>query len=145
MQFYRTLVVALIVAGLGWEGATAATCQPRRPTPSLQSQAQFFGSQDYYDAHGGNNTDYVAALYADVLGRQPTENEVQHWLSCFKDCSNGITMAREFLIFAQSELAARAAAAPEPIRTNCQSPYLVSSPIACYTGVPRDIPTIDKE
>jgi hypothetical protein len=129
MQFYRTLVAALIVAELGWEGATAATCLPGRPTPSLQAQAQFFGSQDYYDAHGGNNPAYVAALYADVLGRQPTEKEVQRWVSCFKDCSNGLTMAREFLIFAQSELAARAAAVPEPIRTYCQSPYL--NPDAC--------------
>jgi len=127
MQCYRTLLAALIVAGLGWEGANAATCQPRRPTESLQAQAQFLGSQDYYEAHGGSNRDYVAALYADVLGRPATENEVQRWVSRFSDCGNGVTMAREFLIFAQSELAARAEAAPDPIpvRPICQPPFLV--------------------
>ena len=123
MHFYRTLVIAVTVAGLGWGEASAALCLPTGPEPPLQAQAQFLGSDDYYQAHGGNPRDLVLALYADVLGRPPTENEIQRWTSRLQDCGNGVVMAREFLIFAQSELAARYKATAPPILV--QPIYLV--------------------
>jgi hypothetical protein len=106
MHFHRIVAMALIVAARGWGEAHAALCPPT-PAPALQAQAQFLGSEDYFQAHGGNPRDLVIALYVDVLGRPPTENEIQRWSSRLTDCGNGVILAREFLIFAQSELAAR--------------------------------------
>jgi hypothetical protein len=69
--------------------------------------ADGIGSEDYFEAHSGNPRDYVTALFTDVLGRAPTEAEVQRWSDRFFSSGNGVVMAREFLIFAQSELATR--------------------------------------
>ena len=123
MHFYRTLPMALIVAALGWGETHAALGPPTGPASALQAQAQFLGSEDYYQAHGGNPRDLVIALYGDVLGRPPSENEIQRWTSRLTDCGNGVIMAREFLIFAQSELAARYKATAPPILV--QPIYLV--------------------
>ena len=135
MYFYRTLVMALFVAGLGWGEARADLCPPTGPASLLQAQAQFLGSEDYYQAHGGNPRDLVVALYADVLGRAPTQDEIQRWGSRLTDSGSGVIMAREFLIFAQSELAARSKAAPPPILV--QPIYLVPARVP----FPYPIPT----
>jgi hypothetical protein len=81
----------------------------------LTARAAYFGSEGYFQGHGGNPRDYVIALYADVLGRPPAEAEIQRWVSQWGACGSGVTLAREFLTYAQGELAARAAAAPPPV------------------------------
>jgi hypothetical protein len=123
------LGIALIVAGLGWGEASAALCPLTGPAPALQAQAQFLGSDDYYQAHGGTPRDLVLALYADVLGRPPTENEIQRWTSRLDDCGNGVVMAREFMIFAQSELAARYKAAPPALLVQPIYPVPAGQPL----------------
>jgi hypothetical protein len=115
MRFSLTLAAALLVIGLGWSGANADTCLPPGPAPSFQAQAEYLSSNDYYEAQGGTPRDYVIGLYADVLGRPPSEAEIQRWSSRFLSCGYPINLAREFLIYAQRELAARAPAAPTPV------------------------------
>jgi hypothetical protein len=132
MRVTPTLFAALVVAVLGWGQIQAQSCGPwiPRPRPTLQDQAQFLGSEDYFQAHGGNPRDYVTALFGGVLGRAPTANEMQRWCERYTTCGNCVVMAREFLVFAQSELAAQAAAAPPPpptpivIQPVIQVPYL---------------------
>jgi hypothetical protein len=138
MKVHRIVAAVVLVAGLAWAQGSASACPPTAPAPapggcppaapqvvippcyvqppppSLQELAQFFGSDDYFEAHGGSPRDLVIALYGDVLGRRPAENEIQRWESRLSACGNGVTMAREFLIFAQSELAACAPATPTP-------------------------------
>jgi hypothetical protein len=101
--------------------------------PALQDQAQFFGSEDYFQAHGGNPRAYVTALFSDILGRAPSTSELQRWCDRFGTCGNCVVMARELLVYAQSELAAQATAAPPPpptpivIQPVVQLPYLPAS------------------
>jgi hypothetical protein len=80
----------------------------------LDAQARYLGSAGYYQAHGGSPRDLVIALYGDVLHRPPTETEIQRWASRLSATGDGDAMAREFLLFARSELAARAAM-PTPV------------------------------
>jgi hypothetical protein len=136
MRLYRTLAVAVIVAGLGLGKASAASWPVGYPAPatwpvlaplpgaagSLTARAGYFGSEDYFQAHGGNPRDYVIALYADVLGRPPAEAEIERWVSQYGACGDGVTLAREFLTYAQGELAARAAAAPPVVVVQPVSP-----------------------
>ncbi len=117
MRCIRIAVAVLILGGLSQVRAEAAYPAPR--PPSLQDQAEYLGNEDYFEAHGGNPRDYVIALYADVLGRPPSEAEIQRWSERFLSCGNGVTLAREFLIFARSERAARAPAPDEP---ECRPP-----------------------
>ena len=148
MRPFRTFAVALIVAGLSWAQASAASCVPGAPAPApcppavpavvpvalvncppppppLPAQAQFFGSEDYFQAHDGTPQGLVTGLYGDVLGRAPTQAEMDRWVSRWGTSGNGVNLAREFLISAQSELAARAAAAPPPA-----PPTVVLVPVA---------------
>ena len=65
MRFARALPTALIVMLFGLSQVRADAFRPYQPLPPFQAQAQFYGSQDYYDAHGGNPRDYVV----DIFGR----------------------------------------------------------------------------
>jgi hypothetical protein len=130
MRFTRILLFAMLATALAWGKADAAYCPPPSPVPaplipaycpptipvpSLQSQAEFLGGEDYFQAHGGNSADFVKALYSDVLGRAPAESEIQRWTSELARCGDGVVLSREFLIYSQTELAARAAANPPPV------------------------------
>jgi hypothetical protein len=99
------LAALLVLGGLSYQQAEAG--RPRYRPPTLQEQAEYLGNESYFEAHGGNPRDYVIALYADVLDRQPSETEIQRWSERFYSSGNAVVMAREFLIFAQSELANR--------------------------------------
>jgi hypothetical protein len=129
MKLFQKLAAALIVVGLGLGTANAAPpCPPAAPvvlypTPApLPAPPQFFGSEAYYQAHGGDPQDFVSALFSDVLHRPPSEAETQRWVSRLSACGDGVTMAREFLTFAQGELAAQAAAAPPIVVLPPQAP-----------------------
>jgi hypothetical protein len=106
MRCFKVLAAALVLAGLCGGSVRAAGWPP--PAPAVaQDPAEFLGSEDYFEAHGGTARDYVIALYADVLGRAPSEAEIRRWSDRFMSCGNGVTLAREFLIYAHSELATR--------------------------------------
>jgi hypothetical protein len=112
MQVSTTLAGAVLVAALGWAEANAAPCRPMPPVPAFLLSARYLGSEGYYQAHGGNARDFVKALFTDVLRRSPTESELQRWTARSRACGDGVSLASEFLIFAQSELASRA---PPPV------------------------------
>jgi hypothetical protein len=91
------------------------------------AQARFFGSEDYFQAHGGDARDLVIGLYNDVLRRPPSEDEITRWVARYTSCGDGVTLAREFLIFAQGELAAQAPAVP---------PVIVIQPVLSQSPAP---------
>jgi len=112
MRYFRIAVAVVLLGGLSRTSAEAA--HPVRRQPTLEEQAEYLGNEGYYQAHGGNPHDYVVALFADVLDRTPSEAEIQRWSERFLNCAYGPTLAREFLIFARSELAARERDCPPP-------------------------------
>jgi hypothetical protein len=123
MKLTRMLAAAVMVMGLGLGTANAAWCPPAPPPapapivvypppPPLPSP-QYLGSEDYFQGHGGDPRDFVIGLYSDVLHRAPSEAEIQRWVTQLGNSADGVTLAREFLTFAQGELATNAP--PPPI------------------------------
>jgi hypothetical protein len=45
------------------------------------AQAAFVGSQEYKSDHGGGGAPWINSLYVDLLGRAPTQTEVNGWLN----------------------------------------------------------------
>src|SRR5207302_3773615 len=46
-----------------------------------QVEAFFIGSQEYIANHGGTGRAWVIGMYQDLLGRTPSEAEVQNWVN----------------------------------------------------------------
>jgi hypothetical protein len=44
-------------------------------------EAQFIGSTEYIENHGGQGRSWVVGMYQSLLGRTPIDDEVQYWLS----------------------------------------------------------------
>jgi membrane protease YdiL (CAAX protease family) len=54
-------------------------------------------SAEYYRAQGGTDRQWVAALYRDILGREPAAIEVDFWIQ-WKEIRGNRTVARHFVI-----------------------------------------------
>jgi hypothetical protein len=77
--------------------------------PADQVQATILGSNEYYQRHGSCPQQFVAGLYADILGRQPCAHDINGWVARLGQCGCRNTLAAKFLCAAQYELALRAA------------------------------------
>src|SRR5262249_6677796 len=77
--------------------------QLRNGVSAEQVQAGILGSDEYYKLHGSNPSGFVYALYVDVLGRRPSDQEVQDWVDQFDAVSNLPTLALQFLEAARGE------------------------------------------
>jgi hypothetical protein len=68
-------------------------------------KAAILGSPEYFQLQGNNAAGFVAGLYADVLGRPATRDEVAQWLNRLGQLGNDRTrLAGDFLRAAQGEL-----------------------------------------
>ena len=68
-------------------------------------EAGILGSPEYYNRHGGTPQGFVTGLYVDVLGRQPSANEVQSWVIRLEQFGwDRTVLADEFLRSAVTEL-----------------------------------------
>lgn len=63
------------------EGRAYWLDQVRRGLRIEDIAAQFYGSEEYFDANGGSNRSYVEALYLDLLGRPADAEGRDHWAS----------------------------------------------------------------
>jgi len=54
-------------------------------------------SEEYYRAQGGTDRQWIAALYRDVLGRDPAASEVEFWIE-WKEIRDNRRVARHFII-----------------------------------------------
>src|SRR5207237_10211457 len=62
-------------------------------------EAYFMGSQEYIANHGGTGQAWVIGMYQDLLGRTPSDAEVQGWLTAL---ANGTPTTAVALGFAAS-------------------------------------------
>lgn len=53
-------------------------------------------SQEYYDSRGATDDSYIRALYQDVLGRAPSDDEVSNWTTAM---TGGVSRARVSALF----------------------------------------------
>ena len=67
MRYFKVLAAALVLAGLCGGSARAAGWPP--PAPAVaQDPVDYFGGEDYFEAHGGNARDNRAAVKsADII------------------------------------------------------------------------------
>lgn len=61
-------------------------------------EAGFLESQEYYNQSGGTDPDWVRRLYQHVLGRAPSDAEVQGWVDVLAQGSTRGTVARGFVL-----------------------------------------------
>ncbi len=54
-------------------------------------------SDEYYHAQGGTDRQWIAALYRDILGREPAGSEVEFWIQ-WKRIRDNRRVARHFII-----------------------------------------------
>jgi hypothetical protein len=64
-----------------------------------QVEAQFIGSPEYINDHGGAGAGWVNGMYQDLLHRTPSQTEVNYWLT---QLGNGVTTYTVALGFAAS-------------------------------------------
>jgi uncharacterized protein YkwD len=60
-------------------------------------RATLAGSQEYFDAHGGDNEGFVRGLYRDLLHRGASDDEVSLWLTKLSQGALRGQVARQFL------------------------------------------------
>ncbi len=60
-------------------------------------QAALLGSGDYYNLQGAQDDLWVMGLYEDVLGRRPTNREVDYWLDQLEQTLSRQATALQFL------------------------------------------------
>jgi hypothetical protein len=79
-------------AGLsGWVGAMLAGS-----VSDEQLEAQFIGSPEYINDHGGRGAGWIRGMYQDLLGRQPSDAEVESWVAFLNQGGSTTTVAYEF-------------------------------------------------
>jgi hypothetical protein len=79
-------------AGLsGWVGAMLSGS-----VSDEQLEAQFIGSVEYIQSHGGSGAEWVRQMYQDLLGRQPSDAEVQAWVAYLDQGGSPMTVAYDF-------------------------------------------------
>jgi hypothetical protein len=79
-------------AGLaGWVGA-----MQNGSVSDEQLEAQFIGSTEYIQNHGCLGAAWIRGMYQDLLGRQPSDPEVQAWVGFLSQGGSPITVAFDF-------------------------------------------------
>jgi hypothetical protein len=68
-----------------------------------QLEAQFIGSAEYIANHGGSGAGFVRGLYQDLLGRTPTDAEVNAWVQTLNNGVSPQTIAYDFTASAERE------------------------------------------
>jgi hypothetical protein len=95
--------------GLGldvWGGQLRAGVAPDKVLAGV------LGSEEYYGLHGRCPEGFVAGLYADILGRGASREEIEGWVGRLAAGGCRETLAFSFLCESRKELAERAAVVP---------------------------------
>jgi hypothetical protein len=75
-------------------------------TPEV-ALAGILGSDEYYRLWGATDANFVAGLYADILGRQADPAEAMNWVQVLASHHDRARLAYDFMMSAQAELAHR--------------------------------------
>jgi hypothetical protein len=68
-----------------------------------QLEANFIGSAEYIQNHGGAGAGWVRGMYHDLLGRVPRDDEVQAWVAYLNQGGSTVTVAYEFAASGERE------------------------------------------
>jgi len=83
-----------------------------------EAQVTFLASDDFFVRQSRNATTYITSLYAEVLNRTPSQDEVTAWLASLNSYrGNREKLVRDFLTSAQQEIVQRAPLPPRPAQT----------------------------
>jgi len=85
-EYLNDLVAGLYTKYLGRSpdaGAQTWVSQLEAGVPIAQVTANILASQEFYNDTGGTPTSYIETLYQDLLGRTPSQAELNSWLSVF--------------------------------------------------------------
>jgi hypothetical protein len=113
------------------EGLRTWTAYLRQGASPVWVQANLLGSEEYFLHHGACPRRFVAGLYADVLGRPATIQEIHAWVRQLACGGCRVQLALAFLQSAEQELAFRAQPTPflgpqpRPARWQVPPPPLV--------------------
>jgi hypothetical protein len=66
-------------------------------------EAGFIGSQEYINAHGGQGAGWVTGMYKDLLGRSPSQQEVDLWVGVLAGGTSTEQVAYGFAASAERE------------------------------------------
>jgi hypothetical protein len=84
-----------------------------------QVEALFLGSEEYIASHGGTGQAWVTGMYEDLLGRTPSDAEVQAWVNVLNAGTPSAAVALGFAASPEREA--------QRVRTNYQT-YLGRDP-----------------
>jgi hypothetical protein len=113
----------------------------------LGVESGILGSDEYFMRHGNTPESMIAGFYVDVLGRRPSIDEVQSWMSRLRQVGwDRTALATDFLNAAQNELALRNGQLPQvyqptyipPQRVVVRSYQYSSGPVWGYLHRDRD-------
>jgi hypothetical protein len=109
--------------------------QLRTGSPPECIEAAFLSSDEYYDIHERCPRGFVRGMYADVLGRGASPDEVEGWVCRLRrECRKDV--AKEFLCAARRELASRVVVPASYVPT---APP-VAAPVLPYPEPVVDVP-----
>jgi hypothetical protein len=68
-----------------------------------QLEAGFIGSPEYIQNHGGSGAGWVTGMYQDLLGRTPSQAEVNAWVKALASGMSAVQVAHCFAASAERE------------------------------------------
>jgi hypothetical protein len=99
-EFYNDFVIAAYQRYLGRAPAASEVnywvSAMQNGLSDEQVEAGFIGSAEYVGKHGGSGAAWVRGLYQDLLGRTPTQAEVDYWVQTLNSGSNTAAVAYGF-------------------------------------------------
>jgi hypothetical protein len=92
VEYYQQFVSAAYSKYLGRSASSSevlgwATQMQQGSLSDEQLEADFIGSAEYIGAHGGPGAGWVTGMYHDLLGRSPSQAEINGWVSAL---NNGV-------------------------------------------------------
>jgi hypothetical protein len=106
-EYYRNLVTTAYHRYLGrapdQTGLNGWVAALQNALTDEQLEAGFIGSPEYIQAHGGSGPAWIQGMYQDLLGRTPSQSEVDGWVSALRTSLTPTQVAYGFAASAERE------------------------------------------
>jgi PKD repeat protein len=106
-EYYANLVTAVYQKYLGRApddaGLSAWVQAMQNGLTDEHLEAGFIGSDEYIANHGGAGAGWVKGMYQDLLGRNPSDGEVQGWVDALNNGASPSSVAYGFAASAERE------------------------------------------
>jgi hypothetical protein len=122
-EYYAIVVTAAYKNYLGRPpdsaGLASWVSQMHQGLTDEHLEANFIGSNEYIQAHGGAGAGWITGMYKNLLGRTPSQAEVNTWLQALANGESTVAIAYGFAASAERER--------QVVSANCQQ-YLGRAP-----------------